>query len=87
MAMHFKRKGFYTRSGLPVIIKKLKKKYIGYVIVDELNDVVMPAMWDLNGLKINLFPRDINEIHDLDLVMIDDEGEYHEFNQSTARAN
>lgn len=59
-----------TMGGLPVILLPLKTKLVGFVKYDE--DTAVTAVWDLDGKKYNIFPRDKNYVHDLDLVNTED---------------
>jgi hypothetical protein len=59
-----------TESGYPVIITPLKTKIVGFVLYDE--DTALTAVWDLTGKKYNIFPRKKNDVHNLDLVNVEE---------------
>lgn len=63
-------KPYITRNGCEVISHRFKDKIMGVVVYDEEEGVF--SVWDLKGEKIMLFPRKKNEVHDLDLINIEE---------------
>lgn len=62
-------KAIRTRSGYPVMFVEFDNKLMGVVKLDNKDGLF--CIWEKTGEKVNLFPREKNEKHDLDLINLE----------------